>query len=252
MKHIRTFESFLNETVGNVVIFSVDDDTLDNMLNSRFSSQLDYQDIKGDSFYSLPKRDFDRFIDMADSAGFDVDYENSEDSVVFVQESAITESAVNEAYENVENYMFFGNLETLKRKVEILLSGDFSKMDKILKNGHDWAEDHIAVATENVSQVADFFMNELKEEGSGVTPGNIKAANENASSEAVYINVVTGNGQTAIQDFIDENGIDVKKLVDYAKEVKGTADQYKLRDMISGTGLGSNEKMRNNFIKKMQ
>jgi hypothetical protein len=92
MKHIHTFESFLNESAGNEVIFSVDDDKLDNMLNSRFSSQLDYQDIKGDSFYSLPKRDFDRFIDMADSAGFDVDYENSEDSVVFVQESAITEA----------------------------------------------------------------------------------------------------------------------------------------------------------------
>jgi len=75
---------------------------------------------------------------------------------------------------------------------------------------------------------------------------------ENVSSEAVYINVITGNGQQAIQDFIDENGIDVQKLVDHAKEVKGTADQYKLRDMISGTGLGSNEKMRNNFIKKMQ
>jgi len=103
MKHIHTFESFLNEFgplagSGNVranqldesqsdVIFSVDDDKLDQMLNARFSRQLDYKDDRGDSLYVLPKREFDRFLDLADSSGFDVDYENSEDSVIYVQES---------------------------------------------------------------------------------------------------------------------------------------------------------------------
>jgi len=91
MKHIHTFESFLNESAGDEVIFSVDDDKLDSMLTSKFGRQLDYQDVKGDSFYSLPRREFDRFIDMADSSGFDVDYENSEDAVVYVQESIVNE-----------------------------------------------------------------------------------------------------------------------------------------------------------------
>ena len=91
MEHIHTFESFLNES-NNEVIFSIDDDKLDQMLNSRFSSQLDYKDDGGDSFYILDRRDFDRFIDLADSSGFDVDYENSEDSVISVQESIVNES----------------------------------------------------------------------------------------------------------------------------------------------------------------
>lgn len=84
MKHLNTFERFLNEGKDEV-IFSVDDDKLDQMLNARFSRQLDYADDKGDSLYILPQRDFDSFIDLADSSGFDVDYENSEDSVVYVK-----------------------------------------------------------------------------------------------------------------------------------------------------------------------
>ena len=86
MKHIQTFESFLYES-GNEVTFSVDDDKLDQLLNARFSRQLDYKDDKGDTLYVLPKREFDRFLDLADSSGFDVDYENSEDSVLYVIES---------------------------------------------------------------------------------------------------------------------------------------------------------------------
>jgi hypothetical protein len=82
----------LNEAKDEIT-FSVDDDKLDQMLNSRFSSELDYKDAGGDSFYILSKRNFDRFIDAADSKGFDVDYENSEDSVIAIQESGVNEAA---------------------------------------------------------------------------------------------------------------------------------------------------------------
>ncbi len=90
MKNLHTFEEFLNESLNeskDEIVFSIDDDKLDQMLNSRFSRQLDYKDDGGDSFYVLGRKDFDRFIDLADSSGFDVDYENSEDSVISVQES---------------------------------------------------------------------------------------------------------------------------------------------------------------------
>ena len=91
MKNIQTFESFLNEN-SNDVIFSVDDDKLDTMLTSKFGRQLDYTDVKGDSYYVLSRRDFDRFIDLADSSGFDIDYENSEDAVIDVIESVVNEA----------------------------------------------------------------------------------------------------------------------------------------------------------------
>ena len=66
------------------VIFSIDDDALDTLLFDNHRSELDYEDIHGDSYYKLNRRDFDRFIDYADSIGFDVDYENNEDAVVYV------------------------------------------------------------------------------------------------------------------------------------------------------------------------
>ena len=52
--------------------------------------------------------------------------------------------------------MFFGNLETMKRLIDELLTMDESKIDAIL-NEHDWASDHISVATENLEQVFDFL-----------------------------------------------------------------------------------------------
>ena len=60
------------------------------------------------------------------------------------------------------NYMFFSNLEQIKRQCELLLELNPSKIDDILMNGHDWADDHITVAKENMDQVFDFMMNETK------------------------------------------------------------------------------------------
>jgi len=100
MKPVKTFKEFLNESKDEI-IFSVDDDKLDQMLNARFSRQLDYADEGGDSFYVLVRKDFDRFIDLADSSGFDVDYENSEDSVISVQESLKENMNESSAYNDV-------------------------------------------------------------------------------------------------------------------------------------------------------
>jgi len=60
------------------------------------------------------------------------------------------------------NYMFFSNLEQMKRQCELLLELDPHIVDEILMNGHDWADDHISSAKENIDQVFDFMMNETK------------------------------------------------------------------------------------------
>ena len=57
-------------------------------------------------------------------------------------------------------YMFFSNLEQMKRQCEILLDMDHNEIESILENGHDWAQDHIATAKESIDQVFDFIMNE--------------------------------------------------------------------------------------------
>jgi hypothetical protein len=44
----------------------------------------------------------------------------------------------------------------------MLLKMDPQELDNIIKNGHDWADDHVSEAKNNMDQVFDFFMNETK------------------------------------------------------------------------------------------
>ena len=62
--------------------------------------------------------------------------------------------------EESERYMFFSNLEQMKRQCELLLELDRNMVEGILSDGHDWAQDHIAEAKNNMDQVFDFIMNE--------------------------------------------------------------------------------------------
>ena len=64
---------------------------------------------------------------------------------------------------NSQRYMFFSNLEQMKRQCEMLLDMDQQQIESILSNGHDWAQDHIAEAKNNMDQVFDFLMNETKD-----------------------------------------------------------------------------------------
>ena len=66
------------------------------------------------------------------------------------------------------NYMFFSNLEQMKRQCELLLKLDPDVVNDILNNGHDWADDHITESKTNIDQVFDFLMNETKKQESYV------------------------------------------------------------------------------------
>jgi len=66
--------------------------------------------------------------------------------------------------EEGSRYMFFSNLQQMKRQCEYLLDFDENQIEEILENGHDWAQDHIAEAKNNLDQVFDFLMNEIKGE----------------------------------------------------------------------------------------
>ena len=67
-----------------------------------------------------------------------------------------------ETRQESQRYMFFSNLEQMKRQCETLLEMDKSEIEQILDYGHDWAQDHIAEAKNNMDQVFDFLMNETK------------------------------------------------------------------------------------------
>lgn len=79
------------------------------------------------------------------------------------QINRLVKKIINEAdHGGIQNYMFFSNLEQIKRQAELLLELDPMKIEQILQNGHDWADDHITVAKENLDQVFDFLMNETQ------------------------------------------------------------------------------------------
>jgi len=67
--------------------------------------------------------------------------------------------------EQSDRYMFFSNLEQMRRQCDLLLDLERDMVDSILDNGHDWAQDHIAEAKNNLDQVFDFLMNESKKDG---------------------------------------------------------------------------------------
>ena len=67
--------------------------------------------------------------------------------------------------QEVADYMFFSNLQQIKRQCEILLEMNPQQIDEIInEGGHDWADDHVTEAKNNMDQVFDFFMNETKSE----------------------------------------------------------------------------------------
>jgi len=68
------------------------------------------------------------------------------------------------AEQETTNYMFFSNLEQIKRQCEALLEMDPNMIDEIIQDGHDWADDHVSEAKNNMDQVFDFLMNETKKQ----------------------------------------------------------------------------------------
>ncbi len=60
------------------------------------------------------------------------------------------------------NYMFFGNLKTIKKYVDALLQLDPNQVQEILSDGHDWAADHVATSKDDIQEVGDFLMNKMQ------------------------------------------------------------------------------------------
>jgi hypothetical protein len=97
--------------------------------------------------------------------------------------------------EETQRYMFFSNLEQMHRQIGLLLDLDESDIESILDNGHDWAQDHIAEAKNNLDQVFDFLMNETKSGDSWKSEEVIEDINLNDLAMADDVN---GNPGTAL------------------------------------------------------
>jgi hypothetical protein len=61
----------------------------------------------------------------------------------------------------LKNYMFFGNLKTIKRCIDKMMAMDPVKVDELLSDGHNWAEDHITTSKDDVEEVCNFLCNAI-------------------------------------------------------------------------------------------
>jgi len=62
------------------------------------------------------------------------------------------------------NYMFFQNLNIMKSCIDDLMQMDLQKVDNLLSDGHDWANDHVAGAKNSLEQVCNWLKNSMKKE----------------------------------------------------------------------------------------
>lgn len=79
---------------------------------------------------------------------------------------------------------------------------------------------------------------------------------EGVSVEAAQLHAMTSCGQDAAQNFIDDNGLDAKKLVNYVQQGMRTNPtlKYDVRDYISGAKgtVGGEKNLRDKFIKQFK
>ncbi len=79
---------------------------------------------------------------------------------------------------------------------------------------------------------------------------------EGVSVEAAQLHAMTSCGQDAAQNFIDDNGLDAKKLVNYVQQGMRTNPtlKYDVRDYISGARgtVGGEKNLRDKFIKQFK
>jgi hypothetical protein len=88
-------------------------------------------------------------------------------NIKFFEEFGSADFSQEEIHENHEghelnNYMFFQNLHTLKNAIEEMLELDPHEVDAILTNGHGWALDHIATSVDDVEEVYHFMANSIE------------------------------------------------------------------------------------------
>jgi hypothetical protein len=155
------------------VTFSIDKEELDEILHNTFESQLKYIDEAGDVLYSLPKRQFDRLIDIADSKGFDVDYENSEESVIIVYDNyakggqiALRDAkyTMSLAFDNAGFSKAFKDLKRLSNNVFLLQISSYIKdndtLQKIVKEFNETLKSNFVVDKNSFKKT--FNGNEIK------------------------------------------------------------------------------------------
>ena len=58
-------------------------------------------------------------------------------------------------------YMFFQNLASIKHYIDEISKMSPDDVDALLKNGHDWASDHLSTSKDDIQEVAEWLRGEM-------------------------------------------------------------------------------------------
>lgn len=111
---------------------------------------------------------------------------------------------ITEGHGEMENYMFFQNLHTLKHAVEELLELDPHKVDQILSDGHGWALDHIATSVDDVDEVYHFLSNSVEMGGDHEGYGHSEEGEDSEESKPAEINIMGDDDKVEVESGEEE------------------------------------------------
>ncbi len=134
------------------------------------------------------------------------------------------ESTVNE---EDSHYMFFGNLKTIQKDVNMLLSLPQEQVEAMLANGHDWAADHIATSKDDIEEVANFFSGEISPIGESFLDGALKAAFEDYTSSMGKFTDLQRTFITLPKDRVTERQRVKNQLIEALRDLRAKESYYK-------------------------
>ena len=115
-------------------------------------------------------------------------------------ELAKTLRSMKENCDETSNYMFFGNLKTIKRLVDEMLEMDEAKVDAMLSDGHNWAVDHIATSKDDVEEVFNFLAGHDNDIDHGFATHDSEFKEEDKEEDKEELDGLEG-GIKSFQDF---------------------------------------------------
>ena len=133
--------------------------------------------------------------------------------------------------EQEDRYMFFSNLEQIRDQANELLKYDRNKVEQLLDDGHDWAQDHVASSTESIDQVYDFMKNNFNNETNMIQEQPMLTNNMKSSIECLKSIKKDISWQEVLQWF-NENNIDYFGMNDlemYIKYLEEISDSIQLQ-----------------------
>ena len=117
--------------------------------------------------------------------------------------SEIAEDDHMEGGSEKQHYMFFQNLASIKHYIDEIMKMNPDEVDNLLKNGHDWAADHIATSKDDIQEVAEWIRNEM-EGGNGEAPAGEEEEEVLVEPENVEVEVEEPEGEEEEDDDDEE------------------------------------------------